>query len=337
MIGARKSQCKHEPLIFRGALPTPLDADYYDTALGATYTQTSRYSRWEADLGLTHELYNWYGLESGVFTQDQIDGIGDAGQRYLGVALGGRATVKSDVFKTSGVKFNYFTDKFDSRELRLRLNPNFEFPLSNENVDLGVHVDYLNGTFDNWRLSSTENNRGRVHNYLLAGVKPTLDLEKNGVNLTVGVDLTYGANLEASSSNFYIYPIAKASYELQPELAIAYVSLTGGLQQNSYQQFAADNPYVAPALRMRPTDEKYNVAGGLKGLLPAGIGYDVALTYVAANNMPLYLLAPRNLSRADEPYAYGNSYRIFYDDVTSFGGKLELTYDLSQKMSVLQA
>ena len=48
---------------------TPLNTDFYDTGLMASYFQKERELDWDVKLGLQHQLYNWYGLPENTFDE----------------------------------------------------------------------------------------------------------------------------------------------------------------------------------------------------------------------------------------------------------------------------
>jgi len=82
----------------RGQLDnTPLDTDYYNTGLDATWSQRERDWNWSAGAGLEHRLYNWYGLPEGVFDPSVADGI-DETQNYLLGQLQGKVHLEDSYF-----------------------------------------------------------------------------------------------------------------------------------------------------------------------------------------------------------------------------------------------
>ena len=67
------------------------------------------------------------------------------------------------------------------------------------------------------------------------------------------------------------------------------------------------------------------------------LSYNVRGSYTAENRKPLFLLNPQNSFRDDEKaYYYGNSFRLFYDDVKTIGifGELELSVNRNFSLGV---
>ena len=65
------------------------------------------------------------------------------------------------------------------------------------------------------------------------------------------------------------------------------------------------------------------------------VSYGIKGSYKAENFLPLYILNPQNESRTDEKgYFYGNSCRVFYDDVRTIGLHGELQFSLNRNFSL---
>ena len=283
------------------------------------------------DLG--HQLYNWYGLQSGVFTQAQVDAV-DETQNYLTAALQGHITVKDAIFTGGSITLRRFQDALESAENRAVVEPSFEFPINNEQVTLNTKFDYLSGSFANSSLNDFESQGTVNYGFFQAGINPSLLVLRDDLTLNLGANFVYGQNIENNEGNFYIYPSITASYRLLEDKAIAYGGLTGDLQQNSYYDLVLENPYVSPTLFIQPTDQQYQGYVGVKGQLWSKLGYNVKAMYTAENRVPLYLLNPQNLNRGAEGYAYGNSFQVFYDDIKTIGAFAELNFDVNRNFSL---
>lgn len=319
----------------RGQLDnTPLDTDYYNTGLDATWSQRERDWNWSAGAGLEHRLYNWYGLPEGVFDPSVADGI-DETQNYLRGQLQGKVHLEDSYFTDASLLARRFWDAADSWENRLRLEPRLEFPVTEETLSLGIHLDYVGGRFANSDQSEYVNSGAFQYGFLQAGIAPSLLLLRDDLRLELGARFVYSSDLERSEGNFYIYPAVRASYQLMDETVIAFGGVEGGLQQNSYYDFSVENPFVAPTLAVQPTDRQYEAYLGLKGQLTPDLSYTLKGSYTAENFRPLFILNPQNDSRSDEKgYFYGNSFRVFYDDLRTLGIFGELQYSLNRDFSV---
>ncbi|KSA14764.1 TonB-dependent receptor [Maribacter dokdonensis] len=310
-----------------------LNDTFYDTRLDASYAKRDRDLDWGAAIGLQHQVYNWYGIEPGVFSETVINSIDERQNYYMG-EVSGHINVEDAYFKRADLKYRRFFDAVSSGENRAIFNTGFEFPMNEETFNAKVKLDYVGGTFENASVSSADNDNGISYGNLQVGINPSLTMLRDDLSLNLGVNLVYGMDLENSESNFYIYPAVTASYRLLDETVIAYGGVTGELKQNSYYDFVEGNPFVSPTLTIAPTDSQYNAYVGFKGQLLPNLSYNVKGSYTAENNKPLYTLNPRNDFRSDDKgYYYGNSFGLFYDDIKTLGIFGELNVDVNRNFT----
>ncbi|WP_291963612.1 TonB-dependent receptor, partial [Maribacter sp.] len=310
-----------------------LNDTFYDTKLDASYAKRDRDLDWGAAIGLQHQLYNWYGIEPGVFSETVLNGIDERQNYYMG-EVSGHINLEDVYFKRADLKYRRFFDAVSSGENRAIFNSSFVFPVNDETFNAKVNVDYVGGTFENADVNSSTNDSGISYGNLQAGINPSLTMLRDDLSLNLGVNLVYGMDLENSESNFYIYPAVTASYRLLDETVIAYGGVTGELKQNSYYDFVEGNPFVSPTLNIAPTDSQYNAYVGFKGQLLPNLSYNVKGSYSAENNRPLYTLNPRNDFRSDDKgYYYGNSFGVFYDDIKTLGIFGELNVDVNRNFT----
>ena len=313
---------------------TPLDTDFYNTNLDLSFAKKDRDYDWSVGLGLGHQLYNWYGLESDAFTDVQVNGI-DELQNYFNAEANAQLTVEDSFFKNGKLLVRRFWDALESGENRAVFKNELEIPISSELVNFKTKVDYVGGEFENASLNSTTNTSGIAYGHLIVGVNPSFVVLRDELTLHLGANLVYGTDLERSNGNFFIYPAITASYRLVEDQVIAYGGIEGDLNQNSYYDFVGENPFVSPTLEIQPTDQQYMGFAGLKGQLTTNIGYNVKGFYRAENRRPLFFLNPQNLFRDDEGgYNFGNSFQVFYDDIRTLGFFAEINVDINRNFTL---
>ncbi|MEO0572403.1 MAG: TonB-dependent receptor [Bacteroidota bacterium] len=325
---------------------TPLDTDFYNTNLDLSFAKKDRDYDWSIGLGLGHQLYNWYGLEGGAFTETQIAGI-DEIQNYFNVEANASLSVEDSFFKNGKLLVRRFWDALDTGENRAVFTTEMEVPISSEIVNFKGKVDYVGGEFNNATLNNTVNTTGLGYGHLITGVTPSFVVLRDELTLNLGANFVYGTDLERSNGSFFIYPAVTASYRVLEEQVIAYGGLEGDLNQNSYHGFVEQNPFVSPTLvlpgddtlyglySIQPTDQQYEGYAGLKGQLTSSIGYNIRGFYRAENRKPLFLLNAQNLFREDEGgYNFGNSFQVFYDDVKTLGFFGELNVDINRNFTL---
>jgi hypothetical protein len=313
-----------------------LDDKFSNTSLDLTYGSRTREMSWNADLGYSRQMYNWYGLNSAVYETllpaDQnafINGINPK-QTYQNIALGGRLSISESIFKEASIKFNRFSDAFSSAENRFVAKPSFAFEFLEENVKADIVLDYISGSFDKDYFGNNEIKYGFTN----IGFKPSFQILKDDLSVNVGLGLFYSMANQEGDNKFFIYPNITASYKVVGDLMIAYAGAEGNLKQNSFQEFTQENFFVSPTLGIAPTDQKFDIYVGLKGKLANSISYNVRGSYLNEDNKALFknnIYSQENTNT--EGYAYGNSFGVVYDNIKTISFFGELKADFSKNVS----
>lgn len=314
---------------------TPFDTNLSDTEIALTLSSKERDLNWTARLAGGHQIYNWYGVREGIVDEALLPQIEEQ-QTYYNVEGVARFEVAESAITGGEILLRRFWDGWDSGENRIRVAPAFLFPVSDQELTVTLHADYVNGTFANASLNSVDNTAGIDYSLFQAGVAPSLIFDQDDLTLNLGARIVVGLDNEASDTNFYLYPNVTASYRLADELAIAYGGIQGELHQNSFYELAQENPFISPTLIIQPTDRQYDAFVGLKGQLSSNLSYNVKGSYSAENRLPLFKLNPENAFRTDDDpgYVYGNSFDVFYDDVKTFGLFGELSLDIERDFTL---
>ena len=311
-----------------------LESKYMDTEFDASYSKKASDMNWGANIGLQHQLYNWYGLPQDVYDQATINTIDERQNYYMG-EFGALVNLEEAYFKNASLKFRRFWDAVKSGENRVIFGAGFDFPIEDETFRLNINLDYVNGNFKNANVNNSANDPEIKYSNFQVGINPKLTILRDDLSVNLGVNIVYGLDTENSDSNFYIYPAVTASYRLLDETVIAYGGVEGELKQNSYYDFVEENTYVSPTLSILPTDKQYDAYVGLKGQLLPNLSYNIKGSYTAENRSPLFKLNPQNSFRNDEKgYYYGNSFEVFYDDIKTLGIFGELNVDVNRNFTL---
>ena len=313
-----------------------LDDKFYNTSLDVTYGSQQRNFNWNADLGYQHQVYNWYGIDQNYFNRDEVfyNQI-DPSHTYHNFNLGGKIGYEESFFTGASVKFNRFWDNYGSAENRFLVKPSFEFDIMEAAVKTNVIVDYVSGSFERNYFDLNEIKYGFTN----FGLNPSISLTEDDWAFDIGVSLFYSADLENSDSKFFIYPNITASYKLVGDLMIFYAGADGNLQQNTYREFTNENPFLSPTLLIAPTSRPYDIFAGLKGKLAGNVSYNVRGSFMQENDKALFrnnafpLSLDPALPNDVEPYAFGNSFEVVYDDLKTLSFFGELKADLSKNIS----
>lgn len=303
------------------------DSGFTDSKLNLNYTKKDRDYSWSVLGGFQYQTYNWYGLQQPLFNQATADNL-DVGHSFINGYVGGDITFQDAIVSSGSIFYRRFGDNFGSGENRFKANTIGTLTIQDNDVDVEVFIDYLSGSFDKAYAAPTQLNYGNFQ----IGVAPTYQLKEDDLTVDLGVKAVYLNDTEASKSKFFIYPNIAASYRLVDEVLIVFGGVSGGLNQNSYYDFAQDNPFVSPNVFIAPTDQQYNAFVGLKGKLSNAMSYAVSGKYKSEKNKALYI--NNDISQTSEPYTYGNSFGLAYDDVTTFGFAGELNVDVNRNITL---
>lgn len=307
-----------------------LDNHYYDTSLDANYTSRQRDVTYRLDAGVEHQLFNWYGVPTGYYSDEDLARI-DTKQNYLSGYVGGSIALDDSFFDKAAASIRYTGDSFSSSELNVKLKPEFSFPLENVTFKLDGDLDYLMGSFDRDYSNSTD----IKYSYLNVGLAPSVNFVNNDLSVSLGVAGYVSLDTENSDTNFSLYPKVNVSYRLLDETVIAYGGAEGGIKQNTYYDFKEENPFVSPTLNIAPTKKLYEAFGGIKGKLSNAFAYNARVSYGKDENSALFQSNDINFTTSqNEGYHYGNSFNVVYDDINTLAFFGEVKVDVSGQFSV---
>ncbi len=310
-----------------------LDDKFYDTSIDLTYGANYKDLSWNVDLGYQNQIYNWYGLPAefgnSLSSNDRANLISsiDPQHTYNNFSAGGKIAFTEGILNKASVKFNHFSDSFGSVENRFYVKPTLQFDAFDQFVKTNFIVDYVGGSFEN---NYTNNNLTELkYGYTNLGVEPSFVVQQDDWTLNIGAGLYYSIDKENSDNQFFVYPQINASYKVVGDLMIFYAGAEGGLQQNSYSDFANQNTFLSPTLGIKPTDKQYDVFAGLKGRLTNNVSYNVKGSYKNERNKALFKSNDYSENASNSEYGFGNSFQVVYDDMRT----LSLTGDLKAAFS----
>ena len=310
-----------------------LDDKFYNTSLDVTYGVRERDMSWNVDLGVKNQIYNWYGLPTDaiLFDDPTIASI-DSKQTYNTIALGGKMSLKDGFFNDASMQFKRFSDGLGSGENRFFIKPNFDFDVMNQKIKADFVLDYVGGSFDRMYDVNSE----LQYSTIIAGTKPSILYQQDDLSVQIGAGVYYAtAKINGESDGkIFVYPNVKASYKIVGDILVAYAGAEGDLQQNSYADFVDQNTFVSPTLFVAPTDNKYDIYFGMKGKLANSVAFNVRASYLNQDDKALFVSNEYNPANGNtEGYAFGNSFGVVYDNVTTLSVFGELKADFSKNIT----
>ncbi len=307
-----------------------LDDSFSDSKINVNYKNNLSTYSWNVEAGYQYQKFNWYGIDQSIYSQTDADGI-NPGHAFNTAHFGAEINFDPAIVNNGSFLFRRFSDDQGSGENRLVVKSDFDFEIGDHEIAADIKLDYLSGSFDRNYNSADELNYG---NFQL-GFAPSYQIKQDNLTVNFGASFFYFNDSEADNNKFYIYPKINASYRLVDDILIAYGGIGGDLIQNSYYDFAQENPYVSPTLFIMPTNQQYKAFIGLKGKLSNSMSYNLRGSYYNEKDKALY---KNNLAYIDpidnEDYFYGNSFGIVYDDVTTLNLFGELNVDVNRDFTL---
>lgn len=313
-----------------------LDDSYYDTSLDLTYGNRQQDFNWSTDLGYQNQVYNWYGLplEYVTFTDEVIGDI-DPQHTYHTFYVGGTIAAEKSFFHDATAQYKRFWDAEGSAENRFYVKPSLDIDVLGEKIKVDFIADYVGGSFEKSFFTADE----MSYSHFNVGLQPSILYQKEDLSVQLGAGLFYsiGKVNDNNDGKFFVYPQVKASYKVVGDLMVAYAGAEGTLQQNSYADFASENPFVSPTLFVSPTDRQYDIYVGLKGKLANTVAYNIRGSYMNEDNRAFFVNNAAFGAALDveetENYGYGNSFGLIYDRMQTVSFFGELKADFSQSVA----
>ena len=309
-----------------------LNDNFSDTKIDGYYKQYDRDFDWQLNAGVQRKQYNYYGLSSTTTFNDAVINELDEEQVYKNIYIGGKIHFEDSFLKGATAEIVNFSDNFDSNEIRLLVKPTLELPISTERINTGFLIDLVLGKFEQNYLTNDD----LKYSYLTLGFNPNFEVLRENLSINLGAKLYYTNDLENKTNDFYAYPNITLSYKMIEEVFIIVAGVTGDLVQNTYSNFAKENPYVSPTLNILQTDQQYKAFVGAKGKLASNIGYNFNISHTYEMNKPLFIQNQTKTDGAiilDKGYEAGNSFGVIYDDIKTLGVYGEITIDASKEFN----
>jgi hypothetical protein len=304
-----------------------LDDNFSDSKLNVNYSTRLRDLSWNVEAGFNQKQFNWYGLPQAMVAIAEANNV-KGGHTFYGAHFGTDLTFENTYINSGSFLFRRFGDNQGSGENRFVVKSTIDIPINREEISTDIVFDYLKGSFDRNYFIEDELNYGNFQ----IGIAPKYELNQDDLTVNIGVSLFYLNDTEASESKLYIYPNVTASYRLVNDILIAYGGIEGGLVQNTYHDFASENPFVSPTLFIMPTDQLYDAFIGLKGKVSSNTSYNISGRYLSDRNKALFI--NNDITATSQNYSYGNSFGVIYDDIDTFSIAGEINVDVNRNFKL---
>ena len=323
-----------------GVKNTFLNNEFSTLNLGGFYLKEERGFTWKIGGNMYQKQYNWYGLPNISFDNNTINSIA-AEQTYGFYEVESEVVFENSYFDNIKGALSLFDDKFGSKEVGFLLKPSLKIPLgfiskNLSELELQTNINYLQGEFEQNYL----NNSNIKYSFFNLGIHPVYRVNWNKLSIKLGSKIYLTSDIENSLTDILVYPDLEITYPVIPNLINFYAGAGGDLNMNSFQKFSEQNPFVSPTLFLTQTNEQYNLFGGINGTISSNISFNVKASYKSDEDHALFV---RNNSKSNGVfnastsllgYEYGNSFNVFYDDISTLSIFGEIEIDASKRFSI---
>jgi len=323
-----------------GVKNTFLNNEFSTLNLGGFYLKEERGFTWKIGGNMYQKQYNWYGLPNISFDNNIINSIA-AEQTYGFYEVESEVVFEDSYFDNIKGALSLFDDKFGSKEVGFLLKPSLKIPLgfiskNLSELELETNINYLQGEFEQNYL----NNSNIKYSFFNLGIHPVYRVNWNKLSIKLGSKIYLTSDIENSLTDILAYPDLEITYPVISNLINFYAGASGDLHMNSFQNFSEQNPFVSPTLFLTQTNEQYNLFGGINGTISSNISFNVKASYKSNEDHALFV---RNNSKSNGVfnastsllgYEYGNSFNVFYDDISTLSIFGEIEIDASKRFSI---
>jgi len=323
-----------------GVKNTFLNNEFSTLNLGGFYLKEERGFTWKIGGNMYQKQYNWYGLPNISFDNNIINSIA-AEQTYGFYEVESEVVFEDSYFDNIKGALSLFDDKFGSKEVGFLLKPSLKIPLgfiskNLSELELQTNINYLQGEFEQNYL----NNSNIKYSFFNLGIHPVYRVNWNKLSIKLGSKIYLTSDIENSLTDILAYPDIEITYPVITNLINFYAGAGGDLYMNSFQKFSEQNPFVSPTLFLTQTNEQYNLFGGINGTISSNISFNVKASYKSDEDHALFV---RNNSKSNGVfnastsllgYEYGNSFNVFYDDISTLSIFGEIEIDASKRFSI---
>lgn len=138
-----------------------------------------------------------------------------------------------------------------------------------------------------------------------------------------------------TAARFFFYPDLSVSYSLFNDIFVPYAGISGGMQQNTFNEFRKDNPFVLESISTtyltetvgyKNTNQRINLYGGFKGSVTSTISFNLKAQFEKLDNFAMFV--------NDTMYSYENKFNIEYDSIDKTTLSAQLGYHFQEKIKL---
>ncbi|MCB0697420.1 MAG: hypothetical protein KDC07_08650 [Chitinophagaceae bacterium] len=286
------------------------------TGLEADGTYHNNGRAFNAQLGISNNVYHYYGYDHNIYTYNEASVKQGFTLIDLGVNMVDEQAETKKLSFSPKVGFYSFSDKFNASEITVRANVPVTYDIDS-NLQLYVAANITVTNLKNTATGGASNNI-----YQLA---PGIRFKQGIFTGHAGISPTSGeANITTGKSN-YLLPDVEVNFNLPGTQFRMNAGWQGNLVQNSYRQMATLNPYMSNAYVPAQTHTT-EIFGGIKSNIGEHVTFNGRVSWWQYNNMPLFI----NDTASDK-----KQFLAIYDPkVNALGLQAAIRYQVAQTFSI---
>ncbi|MBD1392395.1 TonB-dependent receptor domain-containing protein [Mucilaginibacter glaciei] len=113
---------------------------------------------------------------------------------------------------------------------------------------------------------------------------PYIKLQGDDYKIDAGINI---AKEFGMSDRFFVFPAAKAEYQIVPKYVRLFAEVKGDVNRASIQEFSQTNPFLGQNINLRNSVDQLDIAVGLKGTIAPGLGFKATVYRNEVKNLPL--------------------------------------------------
>lgn len=294
---------------------------FSDNHVGLYGKKFTRQFTWKAGFNYDRNSMYYFGVPDSLPKQFEPS-VGKEQQtvnKYSGMFGFSRNFTDTNQFDYNAtIKYHYFNDAFGVNENNINLQGKLNKYHKRELYEIGAKVNY-----------NKINNLLDLKNTLSVGLIPQISTQAKKWKLNIGAGLYVNSQqLLTEDNSFHFYPTAEFKFNVVDNIIIPYVGVKGGIINNSFSNFFAENPYInSENLAIINTNQKYDVYGGIRGSINDKITFKTSLSQQKIDNQPLYVKEAFTVLQ--------NKFNVIYDEITFTNINAEIGYQKLEKLKIL--
>ena len=293
-------------------------AGFSETSLDARGSRFLKKTVLEYNAGTGYNSYIHYGFDTDTTEVTVIPEKDSLRHRYF-LAEGGinLHTAVTDSFQfnyNASLEYHYFTHRFDQAEHGASVSMEFHKKL--RAIDLAGEAGGAFYGHPDWDQY--------VGNHTMIWLCPLVAKSSSEWRFTAGINIYLSfMSVDTGNNPFHFYPRGSFEFNVVKKVIVPYFGVDGYLESNHYRKTVEENPYVVPALSIRPTSHNLIAYAGLKGRISDAVAYNIKGSYSIIEDQYFFVNDTSQVNGNGDRLK--NQFLVEYNDITLLNLSGEIT------------